>query len=202
MIWLLSYMLINSLKISKISYFLSLIVLITINSKAIAVEDLSFPFNADSGRYWQYVSDQVMGGVSVGKVTLEQDGEMYYARLTGNVSTANNGGVIQLRTGISFANSEKEGKNLQGVRLNVRGNGETYDIHIITNDRAYYGDYYSATFQADSDWKMIDLPFNTFERKRYNTSKLDAKNIRSFAIAAYGRNFTSDVSVSTIEFYY
>ena len=44
---------------------------------------------------------------------------------------------------------------------------------------AYYGDFYSATFQTDSDWKMIDLPFNTFERKRYNTSKLDAKNIRS-----------------------
>ncbi|MDA9319347.1 hypothetical protein N9Q65_00425 [Candidatus Thioglobus sp.] len=49
---------------------------------------------------------------------------------------------------------------------------------------------------------MIDLPFNTFERKLYNTLKLDAKNIRSFAIAAYGRNFTSDVSVSTIEFCY
>ena len=192
----------NSFKISKISYFLSLIVMITINSKAIAVEDLSFPFNADSGRYWQYVSDRVMGGVSDGKVILEQDGEMYYVRLTGNVSTRNNGGFIQLRSGISFANSEKDGKNLQGVRLNVRGNGETYDIHIITNDRAYYGDYYSATFQADSDWKMIDLPFNKFERKRYNTSKLDAKNIRSFSITAYGRDFTSDVSVSTIEFYY
>jgi len=192
----------NSLKISKISYFLSLIVMIIFNSKSIAAEDLSFPFNADSGKYWQYVSDRVMGGVSDGKVILEQDGEMYYVRLTGNVSTRNNGGFIQLRSGISFVNSEKDGKNLQGVRLNVRGNGETYDIHIITNDRAYYGDYYSATFQADSDWKMIDLPFNTFERKRYNTLKLDAKNIRSFAIAAYGRNFTSDVSVSTIEFYY
>ena len=192
----------NSLKISKISYFLSLIVMIIFNSKSIAAEDLSFPFNADSGKYWQYVSDRVMGGVSDGKVILEQDGEMYYVRLTGNVSTRNNGGFIQLRSGISFVNSEKDGKNLQGVRLNVRGNGENYDIHIITNDRAYYGDYYSATFQANSDWKMIDLPFNTFERKRYNTLKLDAKNIRSFSITAYGRNFTSDVSVSTIEFYY
>ena len=174
----------------------------TINSKVIAVEDLSFPFNSDSGKYWQYISDQVIGGVSDGEVTLVQDGEIYYARLTGNVSTRNYGGVIQLRTEISFANSEKDDKNLQGVRLNVRGNGETYDIHIITNDMAYYGDFYSATFQADSEWKMIELPFNTFERKRYNTSKLDAKNIRSFAIAAYGRDFTSDVSVSTIEFYY
>ena len=189
-------------KISKISYFLSLIVIISINSKALAVEDLSFPFNSDSGRYWQYISDQVMGGISDGEVTLEQDGEMYYARLTGNVSTRNYGGVIQLRTGISFANSEKDGKNIQGVRLNVRGNGETYEIHILTNDMAYYGDFYSATFQANSEWKMINLPFNTFELKRYNSSKLDSKNIRSFAIAAYGRDFISDVSVSTIEFYY
>ena len=165
-------------------------------------EALSFPFNADSGKYWQYVSDRVMGGVSNGQVTLEQDGEIYYARLTGNVSTRNNGGFIQLRSRVSFANSEKEGQNLQGVRLNVRGNGETYEIHITPNDRAYYGDYYSATFKADSDWKMIDLPFNKFERTRFNNSKLDAKNIRSFSITAYGRDFVSDVSVSTIEFYY
>jgi len=190
------------LNFSKLSCFLSLFIMIIFSSKSIAAEDLSFPFNADSGKYWQYVSDRVMGGVSDGQVTIEQDGEMYYARLTGNVSTANNGGFIQLRSGVSFANTEKDGKNLKGVRLNVRGNGETYDIHIITNDRAYYGDYYSATFKADSDWKMIDLPFNKFERQRYNTLKLDAKNIRSFSITAYGRDFTSDVSVSTIEFYY
>ena len=176
--------------------------MIIFNSKSIAAEDLSFPFNADSGNYWQYVSDRVMGGVSDGQVTLEQDGEMYYARLTGNVSTRNNGGFIQLRSGVSFENSEKDGKNLQGVRLNVRGNGETYEIHITTNDRAYRGDYYSATIKADSDWTMIDLPFNKFKRKRSNNSKLDAKNITRFGIVAYGREFVSDVSVSTIDFYY
>ena len=193
----------KSSKISKVSYFLSLLVMIILSSKAIAAEeDLTFPFTADSGKYWQYVSDRVMGGVSDGKVTLEQDGEMYYARLTGNVSTRNNGGFIQLRSGVSFKNSEKDGKNLQGVRLNVRGNGETYEIHITTNDRVYRGDYYSATFKADSDWKMIDLPFNKFKRKRSNNSKLDAKNITRFGIVAYGREYVSDVSVSTIEFYY
>ena len=193
----------KSSKISKVSYFVSLLVMIILSSKAIAAEeDLTFPFTADSGKYWQYVSDRVMGGVSDGKVTLEQDGEMYYARLTGNVSTRNNGGFIQLRSGVSFKNSEKDGKNLQGVRLNVRGNGETYEIHITTNDRVYRGDYYSATFKADSDWKMIDLPFNKFKRKRSNNAKLDAKNITRFGIVAYGREYVSDVSVSTIEFYY
>ena len=193
----------KSSKISKVSYFLSLLVMIILSSKAIAnEEDLTFPFNADSGKYWQYVSDQVMGGVSDGQVTLEQDGEIYYARLTGNVSTKNNGGFIQLRSGVSFSNSEKDGKNLRGVRLNVRGNGETYYIHIRTNESWSPSDYYSTTFIADSEWKMIDLPFNKFERRWSNDSSLDAKKIRSFGIVAYGRDYISDVSVSTIEFYY
>jgi hypothetical protein len=76
-------MFINSFKLSKIIFRLSLIVMVTMSSKVMAEEDLAFPFNIDSGKYWQYISDQVMGGVSDGKVTLEQDGEMYYARLTG-----------------------------------------------------------------------------------------------------------------------
>ena len=193
----------KSSMISKVSYFLSLLVMIILSSKAIAnEEDLTFPFTADSGKYWQYVSDRVMGGVSDGQVTLEQDGEMYYARLTGNVSTKNNGGFIQLRSGVSFSNSEKDGKNLRGVRLNVRGNGETYYIHIRTNESWSPSDYYSTTFIADSEWKMIDLPFNKFERRWSNDSSLDAKKIRSFGIVDYGRDYISDVSVSTIEFYY
>ena len=183
--------------------FLTLLITLTLSSKIFAAqENLSFPFNADSGKYWQYVSDRVMGGVSDGRVDLEKDGEMYYARLTGNVSTANNGGFIQLRAGVSFANSEKDGKNLQGVRLNVKGNGETYYIHIRTNENWSPSDYYSAIFKADSEWIMIVLPFNKFERKWSKNSTLDAKNIRSFGIVAYGKDYVSDVSVSTIEFYY
>ena len=105
-----------------LTLFLMTVLMLSFNSKAVADENvLAYPFTADSGKYWQYVSDRVMGGVSDGKVNIEQDGEMYYARLTGNVSTANNGGFMQLRASVSFANSEKDGKNLKGVRLNVRG---------------------------------------------------------------------------------
>ena len=176
---------------------------LTLNSNATADDSvLAYPFSADSGKYWQYVSDRVMGGVSDGQVTLEQDGDMYYARLTGNVSTANNGGFIQLRAGVSFANSEKDGKNLQGVRLNVRGNGEAYYIHIRTDESWSPSDYYATTFKANSDWQMIDLPFNSFKRRWSKDSVLDPKKIRSFGIVAYGRDHVSDISVSTLEFYY
>ena len=186
-----------------LTLFLMTVLMLSFNSKAVADENvLAYPFTADSGKYWQYVSDRVMGGVSDGKVNLEQDGEMYYARLTGNVSTANNGGFIQLRASVSFANSEKDGKNLKGVRLNVRGNSETYYIHIRTNESWSPSDYYATTFKADENWQTIDLPFNKFERRWSKNSTLDPKKIRSFGIVAYGKNYLSDLSVSTIEFYY
>ena len=178
-------------------------------------EVISFPFTLDSGKNWRYVSDRVMGGVSDGEVSIEQDGEVIYARLTGNVSTRNRGGFIQLNSSSSLyndplmiqsvRNSEKNGKTLQGARLNVRGNGEIYYIFIQTNETRSVSDYYQASFVADSNWEMIDLPFDQFVRKRSDTvidSKLEAKNIKSFGIMAYGRDFISDLSVSTVEFYY
>ena len=64
-------------------------------------EVISFPFNIESGNNWRYVSDRVMGGVSDGQVFLEQDGNVIYARLTGNVSTRNRGGFIQLSSSSS-----------------------------------------------------------------------------------------------------
>jgi hypothetical protein len=182
---------------------LLLLMLLTFTTMTFAAEeDLSFPFTPDSGKYWRYISDRTMGGVSDGQANLERDGEVFFARLTGNVSTRNNGGFIQFRSGISLANTEENGQKIKGVRLIARGNGETYYIFIRTNDTQSYSDYYSASFEVTSNWTVIDLPFNKFVRKRSNNSRLDAKNIRTFGIVAYGRNFASDVSVSTIEFYY
>ena len=66
---------------SKLKHLLVLMSfsILSISSNVIANDEvLAYPFNADSGRYWQYVSDRVMGGVSDGKVNLEQDGEMAF----------------------------------------------------------------------------------------------------------------------------
>ena len=183
--------------------WLVLLTSLGLTSKTFAKEAaISYPFTANSAQYWQYSSDQVMGGISNGQVKLEQDGDIIFARLTGEVSTKNNGGFIQLRTNMSLADTKKNGNKLKGVRLNVRGNGETYYIFIRTKETRSYSDYYSATFKATNNWQMIDLPFNTFERKRSKNSILQAEVINSLGIVAYGRDFTADVSVSTIEFYY
>ena len=79
--------------------------------------NMKLTFNEDSAKYWQYISDRTMGGVSDGQAFLDQDEGIIFARLTGNVSTDNNGGFIQLRTKLSFNNLDKEQGKLKGVRL-------------------------------------------------------------------------------------
>ena len=163
--------------------------------------EIKVPFTEENAKFWQYISDQTMGGVSNGQAVLENDEEIFFARLIGNVSTANNGGFIQLRSTLSFVNLINEDKVLKGVRLNTRGNGETYHIFIRTSETRSYSDFYYATFIANNDWQVVDLPFTNFNH-RFSNNSLDGSDIRTFAIVAYGRDFFSDVSVSDIIFYY
>ena len=173
---------------------------LTLSSIAFAKDEISIPFTEDNARYWQFISDQTMGGISNGQAVLDKEGDMIFARLTGNVSTANNGGFIQIRTNFSFVDLINTNRDLKGVILNTKGNGETYHIFIRTSEDRSYRDFYSATFTANDNWEIVDLPFTKFKH-RYSNRSLDGNDIRTFGIVAYGRDFFSDVSVSEISFY-
>ena len=181
-------------------YKLLFSLLIFYSSVVFSKDQISIPFTEENARYWQYISDQTMGGVSDGQAILDKDGDMIFARLTGNVSTANNGGFIQIRTNFSFVDLINTNKDLKGVLLNTKGNGETYHIFIRTSEDRSYRDFYSATFTANDNWEIVDLPFTKFKH-RYSNKSLDGNDIRTFGIVAYGRDFYSDVSVSEISFY-
>ena len=182
-----------------------LIVLIIILSNfltlGLSAEGIRIFFNEESAKYWGYISDRTMGGISNGQAFLDEDKDTVFARLTGNVSTKNNGGFIQLRSTLSFANLNSLQKKLKGVRLKTRGNGETYHIFIRTSETKSYRDFYYATFIPNEDWEIVELSFSEFKH-RFSDSALNPSDIRSFGIVAYGRDFISDVSVSEIFFYY
>ena len=180
---------------------LILLILLNLTSIVSASEEIHLTFSKENAKYWQYISDRTMGGVSKGQAFLDQEGEVIFARLTGNVSTDNNGGFIQLRSTLSFVNLYNDKKILKGVRLKTRGNGETYHIFIRTSKTRSYSDFYYATFIADEEWEIVDLPFTKFKH-RFSNSVLDGNDIQTFGIVAYGRDFISDVSVSNIIFYY
>ncbi|MBT5822185.1 MAG: hypothetical protein HOH68_07625, partial [Rhodobacteraceae bacterium] len=73
-------------------------------------------FDAGAGERWRYIGDNVMGGVSSGQAQIGAEG----LHLTGQVSTDNNGGFIQVRREF------EDGLNadVSALVLRVRGNGE------------------------------------------------------------------------------
>ena len=194
----------------KTVFFVIFLVLTSFSSQSI--ENLEFPIEPIMAKEWKYQSDQVMGGVSEGDASLVQDGDMFFFRLTGDVSTRNNGGFVQFRSKVSLFNkpemfqlihnADKNGQELEGVRLNVRGNGERYHVMIRTYSTWSPSDYYYHTFDTSPDWQQVDLPFSEFRRSKSGEMDLGADQMRDFAVVAYGRDFKSDVSVSNISFYY
>ena len=118
---------------------------------------------------WSYVSDRVMGGVSDGGAAFMQEGDTTFARLAGEVSTANNGGFIQFRTKLE---NHPADKSFSGVRIRVRGNDNQYSIHIRTKYLLLPWQYYESTFNATNQWTTIELPFSSFNKSnRLNFGK-------------------------------
>ena len=133
-------------------------------------------FTDNPERRWQFYTDQVMGGVSEGRASVRSGPEGPYVRLEGLVSTANNGGFIQIRTKITDGV-----KNAEGILLKVRGNGENYYIHLNTNETIFlpqqYRYYYQAIFPTSKDWTEVKLPFSTaFKRSNAKISKFLMEN--------------------------
>ena len=151
---------------------------------------------------WQFYTDRVMGGVSEGRASVLSGPEGPYVRLEGLVSTANNGGFIQIRTKIMDGE-----KDAEGILLKVRGNGQNYYIHLNTNETIFlpqqYRYYYQAIFQTSKDWNEVKLPFSTaFKRSNANISEsFDGNQVRTIGILAYGKDHNAFLEVSYISFY-
>ncbi|WP_371227225.1 CIA30 family protein [Roseovarius sp. 2305UL8-3] len=147
---------------------------------------------------WRYFSDQVMGGVSEGQARMVSENDQPTLRLTGDVSTANRGGFVQVRYDLD--NPLPAGA--QGVFLTVHGNDQPYFVHLRTRGTALPWQYYQAEFDATGQWQEVRLPFAAFSPSGgllRNTPK--PQSIQSLGIVAYGRDHIADVSIKSVGFY-
>ena len=143
---------------------------------------------------WAYLADTVMGGVSKGKAEFSAGA----LRLTGQVSTKNNGGFIQVRTRIS--QSDPVGKT--GIKIRVKGNGENYYLHIRNGSTRLPWHYYTASFQTSEQWKDVILSFDDFEKSATLMPRnLKAATIKTIGLVAYGKDHYADVFIANLEFY-
>jgi len=147
---------------------------------------------------WRFFADTVMGGVSSGQVRFVEEGGRTHARMTGTVSTANNGGFIQIRLDLATPPPE----TAQGVRLVVRGNDQTYFVHLRTDGTLLPWQYYQAGFEVTRDWQEVRLPLTAFEASGAILRDVPrAGALTSVGIVAYGRDHEADIEVREVGFY-
>ena len=161
-------------------------------------EDAMIKFSLSEPTRWDYFSDQVMGGVSEGKVTFEVVSGLPILRLTGHVSTANRGGFIQARTKLDQPLPD----TAQGIILDVRGNSQPYYVHLRTKWTVLPWQLYQAKFDTTEAWQEVRIPFAAFTpyggllRPTFKISDL-----RSVAVVAFGQDYDADLSVRAIGVY-
>ena len=109
---------------------------------------------------WQFFTDQVMGGKSYGKLNFVSENNIKFARMTGNVTTENNGGFIQFRAQLSYKLKDES----NGIKLTVRGNNQDYFVHIRTSGSVLPWQYYGKKFLATE--KLAEKPIITKQTKQ------------------------------------
>ena len=148
---------------------------------------------------WEFVADRVMGGVSRGQITPERLDGRSAMRLTGKVSLENNGGFIQmafdLNRGAAF-----DASGWTGIELDVRGNGETYEVRLRTDALTRPWQSFRAAFTAPRDWETVQLPFERFEAHK-TEAVFDPARLRRVGVLAIGRVFDADVAVAAVRLY-
>ncbi len=163
------------------------------------LDKLKNPKVTNQSQKWNFITDQVMGGVSTGKFIVEIiDGLLCY-RMTGDVSIKNNGGFIQMRTKL---NPEINSKEYDGVYVKVYGNEKNYNIHLRTSLTLAPWQYYSYTFATTNNWIEIRAPFEQFKKSNfYQPKSILGQSINSVGLVAGFDNFKSDICLSEIGFY-
>ncbi len=182
-----------SLKRSLITFLLLLMPVAT------AAEDVMIEnFELQPETRWRFFTDGVMGGVSTGQVAFLKEGDQPFARMTGTVSTENNGGFIQMRMDLPDGAPD----DATGVRLVARGNDQQYFVHLRTSGTVLPWQYYQAGFEVTGNWAELRLPFDTFKRSgRLLGAVPRADSLKSIAVVAYGRDHQAGIDVREVGFY-
>ena len=103
---------------------------------------------ANANARWDVVNDSVMGGISNSQV-LQNDGNLVF---TGNVSLANNGGFASIRTPLDVKN-----QNITKIVLRVKGDGQTYQLRLRTNEYMDGAAYTRSFSTTKSEWLNIEF---------------------------------------------
>jgi len=146
---------------------------------------------------WELITDQVMGGVSTGKLEYKIIDSNDVAVITGNVSTKNNGGFIQIRRNLKNFNLN----NAKNIKIVAKGNNDEYFIHLRTSNTILPWQYYQLSFKVTNNFKKFIFPIDEFQKSGFFLpTKINSKTIKSIGIVAFGKDYDAELIVQQISF--
>ncbi len=161
------------------------------------------------GTRWEFLSDQAVGGASRGKIGFVKQDDRSCMHLTGSVSGQGGGGptagsaltngYIQATLSLGPGRRTLDARNFTGLKLSVKGNGQSYALFLQASDTRQQGGY-EASFTTDGTWQEIEIPFARFAPVSVGIA-LNPRALRSVAIVAAGKQFNADIYVDQIAFY-
>ena len=161
------------------------------------------------GNEWTLSSDRVMGGVSVAAAAAGEHEGKTCVVLSGDVSTANNGGFVQVAVDLSSAEDPMatvDASGWDGLELDVRcPRGEDYNVHLRTPQCTRVFSSFRATFPTTEggEWGTVRVPFDVFRGNGPGCEgeALDVSQLRRLGLLGIGRDFTAELSVAGVRLY-
>jgi hypothetical protein len=175
----------------------------TQNNSLIIDDRTSGSLNSNLGTRWRLVTDNVMGGISSGKLTLDNIRDKNCIRMQGDVSTENNGGFVQIILPLSDKNSDDkafDASAYKGIEIEASGNDESYNVHFRTDQLWFPWQSYRYSFKATPDWQTYRIPFSKLEPYK-TTTKFSQDKIIRIGLVAIGREFQANLCIASINFY-
>lgn len=156
--------------------------------------NMDFVLPAD--QTWRALNDNVMGGISDGRITWTETG----MRWTGATRLENNGGFSSVRSPWGQYNFEA----LDAVVIRCRGNGGQFKFTLECSQR-WYIPYAFAPFTPGPDWTDIRLPLSDFKWSQAFTgdTRIDASlsNVLRMGLLKYdGQAQPFELDVASIRF--
>jgi len=158
------------------------------------------PPKASIGTSWQLIADRVMGGRSTGSMTRETVAGRAAIRLAGDVSLADNGGFLQIALDLAPEGRAVDARGWSGIEIDVHGNGESYNLHLRTNDVTRPWQSYRRSFVTPAHWRRLRLGFDGFVPHRID-APLDLSRLRRIGIVAIGRAFHAEIAIAGVRFF-
>ncbi len=129
-----------------------------------------YDFNKESSKTdWIIVDDGVMGGLSQGKFSIDEDGNGVFS---GSVSLDNNGGFSSVRYQFEKIQTTKNSK----ILIRLKGDGKEYQFRIKDKSDVYYS--YITTFETSGKWQTIEINLSDLYPS-YRGRKLNSPNYNS-----------------------